>query len=117
MSKKKIFLMILVAVFTLHLFANTPVSLRKQSGHQTGSRTESVVSASIDQQVLTVSFSDATASSIVVYEESDPDTVLFSQTYAPAYSVQANLTALPAGDYVVEIHAFDEWWIGEFEIE
>ncbi len=117
MRKKNIILLILAAVFTLHLFANTPVPLRKQSGHQTGSRTEEVVTASINQQVLTVSFSDVTASSIVVYEESDPDNVLFSQTYTPAYSVQANLTTLPAGDYVVEIYAFNEWWIGEFEME
>lgn len=115
MRKKNIFLLILAVVFTLPLFASTPISLKKQSGHQTGSRTEQVVSASIDEHVLTVSFTDVTASSIVVYDATD--TVVFSQTYAPAYSVQANLTTLPAGDYVVEIYAFNVWWIGEFEIE
>ena len=105
-------------MFSLPLFAaEHEISLRVKVGPYTGSRSESVVSASIDQQVLTVSFSDVTASSVVVYEESDPDTVLFSQTYSPAYSVQANLTTLPTGDYVVEIYAFDEWWIGEFEID
>lgn len=109
--------MILAAVFTLPVFAHSQISLRKQSGHQTGSRTEQVVSASIDEQVLTVSFTDVTASSIVVYDATDPDTVLFSQNYAPAYSAQADLTSLPAGEYVVEIYAFDEWWIGDFEIE
>lgn len=117
MRKKNIFLLILAVVFTLPLFASTPISLKKQSGHQTGSRTEQVVSASIDEQVLTVSFTDVTASSIVVYDATDPDTVLFSQNYAPAYSAQADLTSLPAGEYVVEIYAFDEWWIGDFEIE
>lgn len=117
MRKKNIILLILAAVFTLHLFANTPVSLKKQSGHQTGSRTEEVVTASINQQVLTVSFSDVTASDILVYEESDPDTLLFSQTFTPAYSVEANLTTLPTGDYVVEIYAFGEWWTGSFYIE
>lgn len=115
MRKKNIFLLILAVVFTLPLFASTPISLKKQSGHQTGSRTEQVVSASIDEHVLTVSFTDVTASSIVVYDATD--TVVFSQTYSPAYSVQANLTTLPTGDYVVEIYAFNVWWIGEFEIE
>ena len=117
MNRKKIVIMLFAALFTLSLFAKDDIIVRKKAGHETGSRTEEVVTASINQQVLTVSFSDVTASSIVVYEESDPDTVLFSQTYAPAYSVQADLTTLPAGDYVVEIYAFDEWWIGEFEIE
>jgi hypothetical protein len=62
-----------------------------------------------------VSFTDVTASSIVVYDATD--TVVFSQNYTPAYSAQADLTSLPAGEYVVEIYAFDEWWIGDFEIE
>lgn len=117
MRKKNIILLILAVVFTLPVFAHSQISLRKQSGHQTGSRTEQVVSASIDEQVLTVSFTDVTASSIVVYDATDPDTVLFSQNYAPAYSAQADLTSLPAGDYVVEIYAFGYWWIGYFEIE
>lgn len=117
MRKKNIILLILAVVFTLPVFAHSQISLRKQSGHQTGSRTEQVVSASIDEQVLTVSFTDVTASSIVVYDATDPDTVLFSQNYAPAYSAQADLISLPAGDYVVEIYAFGYWWIGYFEIE
>lgn len=115
MRKKNIILLILAVVFTLPVFAHSQISLRKQSGHQTGSRTEQVVSASIDEQVLTVSFTDVTASSIVVYDATD--TVVFSQNYAPAYSAQADLTSLPAGEYVVEIYAFDEWWTGDFEIE
>lgn len=115
MRKKNIILLILAVVFTLPVFAHSQISLRKQSGHQTGSRTEQVVSASIDEQVLTVSFTDVTASSIVVYDATD--TVVFSRNYAPAYSAQADLTSLPEGEYVVEIYAFDEWWTGDFEIE
>lgn len=117
MNRKKIVIMLFAALFTLSLFAKDDIIVRKKAGHETGSRTEEVVTASINQQVLTVSFTDVTASSVVVYEESDPDTVLFSQTYAPAYTVQANLTTLPTGEYVVEIYAFDEWWTGDFEIE
>ena len=117
MNKKNYLLLLIAAIVTLPVFGSQHEIQVKKKGTQTGSRSEVVVNASIDQQVLTVSFTDVTASSVVVYEESDPDTVLFSQTYAPAYSVQADLTTLPAGDYVVEIYAFDEWWIGEFEIE
>lgn len=109
--------MILTSIIALPLFAGEQIALRMKPGSYTGSRSESAVSASIDEQVLTVSFTDVTASSIVVYDATDPDTVLFSQNYAPANSAQADLTSLPAGEYVVEIYAFDEWWIGDFEIE
>lgn len=115
--KKRIVLMILTSIIALPLFAGEQIALRMKPGSYTGSRSESAVSASIDEQVLTVSFTDVIASSIVVYDATDPDTVLFSQNYAPAYSAQADLTSLPAGEYVVEIYAFDEWWIGDFEIE
>lgn len=117
MRKKSIILLIMAAVLTLPLFASTPVSLKKKPGPNTGSRSEDVVTASIDEQLLTVSFSNATASSIVVYDATDHDAALFSQNYSPAYSAQADLTSLPAGDYVVEIYAFGYWWIGYFEIE
>lgn len=110
--------MLIAALFSLPLFAaEHEISLRVKSGHETGSRTEVIVNASINEQMLSVSFSDVTASSIVVYDATDPDTLLFTQNYSPAYSAQADLTSLPAGDYVVEIYAFDTWWAGEFEIE
>lgn len=117
MKKKNILLLLLAVIVTLPVFGSkNEIQVRKKGTH-TGSRTEVIVNASIEDQMLTVSFSDVTASSIVVYDATDPDTVLFSQNYAPAYSAQANLTSLPAGEYVVEIYAFDEWWIGDFEIE
>ena len=117
MKKRNYLLLLMAAIFSFPVFgAENEIQIRKKGTH-TGSRTEEVVSASINQQILTVSFSDVTASNIVVYEESDPETVVFSQNYTPAYSVQAYLTSLPTGDYLVEIYAFDEWWIGEFEIE
>lgn len=113
-----IFLLLAAVVLSIPLFANEhDIFLRKKPGHETGSRTEVIVTASIDEQLLTVSFSNATASSIVVYDATDHDAALFSQNYSPAYSAQADLTSLPAGDYVVEIYAFGYWWIGYFEIE
>lgn len=117
MSKKVIFSLLAALIVSLPIFgAENEIKLRKK-GTYTGSRTEVTVSATIDEEVLTVLFSDVTASSIAVYSASNPNTVLFTQNYAPAYSAQADLTSLPAGEYVVEIYAFDEWWTGDFEIE
>lgn len=80
------------------------------------SRSEiSTLTASIDEQVLTVLFSELTTSQIVVKDSAN--LTVFNQTYSPAYSAQADLTSLPAGEYVVEIYAFGEWWTGDFEIE
>ncbi|MBR4594021.1 MAG: DUF3244 domain-containing protein [Bacteroidaceae bacterium] len=118
MRKKNIFLLLVAVLVSLPFFAaENEIFLRKKPGHETGSRTSTTVTASIDGNLLNVSFSDLTASNIVVYEATNPDAMLFNQNYAPAYSAQANLSYLPSGDYVVEIYAFDEWWIGEFEIE
>lgn len=115
MKKKNILLLLLAVIVTLPVFGSkNEIQVRKKGTH-TGSRTEVIVNASIEDQMLTVSFSDVTASSIVVYDATD--TVVFSQNYTPAYSAQADLTSLPEGEYVVEIYAFDEWWTGDFEIE
>lgn len=119
MNKMKNFLLLLMATFvSFPLFAaENEIQLWKK-GTYTGSRTiECTINASLNEQILTVSFSDITASSIIVFEESAPESVLFYQVYSPAYSVQAVLTSLTPGDYVVEIYAFDEWWTGCFIIE
>jgi hypothetical protein len=117
MMKKNYFMLLLAAIVTLPVFGSrNTIQVRKKGSH-TGSRTEQVVNASINDLVLTVSFSDVTASGIVVYDATAPDSILFSQNYAPAYSAQANLNSLSAGEYTVDIYAFDEWWTGDFEIE
>lgn len=78
------------------------------------SETESVT-ASIDYQVLTVLFSQLTTSQIVVKDSAD--LTVFNQTYASAYSAQANLTSLSSGIYTLYIYAMGYWWYGQFEIE
>ena len=117
MMKKYYLMLLLAAIVTLPVFGSrNSINVRKKGTH-TGSRTEQVVTASINDLVLTVSFTDVTASSIVVYGAITPDSILFSQNYSPAYSAQANLNSLPTGEYTVDIFAFDEWWTGDFEIE
>ena len=73
------------------------------------------VTASIDGQVLTVQFSELTASQIVVRDSAD--NTVFDQAYVPAYSVQENLVSLSAGNYTLYIYALGYWWYGQFEIE
>ncbi|MBO6077394.1 MAG: DUF3244 domain-containing protein [Bacteroidaceae bacterium] len=72
------------------------------------------VTASIDDQVITVSFGEMTASQIVVTNSSDLQ--VFNQTYSPAFSVQANLSTLPSGSYTIHIYASGCWWYGYFDL-
>ena len=81
-----------------------------------GERSEpTTVTASIDDQVVTVSFSELTASQIVV--KNSVNLTVFNQTYVPAYSAQADLTSLAPGCYTLHIYAMGDWWYGHFEIE
>lgn len=73
------------------------------------------VTASIDDNVVTVLFSELTTSQIVVKDSAN--LTVFNQTYAPAYSAQADLTSLVSGYYTLYIYEMGDWWYGHFEIE
>jgi hypothetical protein len=77
-------------------------------------RSVTQVTASIDGQVVTVSFDELTASQIVVTNAANM--TVFNQTYVPAYSVQANLSSLPSGSYTLHIYAMGSWWYGVFNL-
>ena len=77
-------------------------------------RSVTQVTASIDGQVVTVSFDELTASQIVVTNAANM--TVFNQTYVPAYSVQANLSSLPSGSYTLHIYALGSWWYGVFNL-
>lgn len=68
------------------------------------------VTASIDDQVVTVSFSELTASQIVVTDSANQ--AVYNQTYPAAYSALADLSSLPAGNYTIHIYAYGYWWYG-----
>lgn len=72
------------------------------------------VTASIDGQVVTVSFSELAESQIVVTDSAE--LTVYNQTYAPAYSAQVNLCYLSSGSYTLHIYAFGIWWYGNFII-
>ncbi len=110
-----IFLMISVSMSAQH-----GIELKSGSvptpGEQTNPRSiECEVTASIDGQVITVSFSELTASQIVVKDSAS--LTVFNQTYSTAYSAQADLTSIVSGHYTLYIYAMGEWWYGVFELE
>ena len=74
------------------------------------------VTASLECQVLTIQFSELTSSQVIITDGLTNSTV-WSDSYNPSYSVQANLTSLPAGSYTLYIYAYGVWWHGAFAIE
>ena len=118
---KKGLLLLLFGMYALFANAVSPVIVVRgngtpSEGDQPDPRSiECEVTASIDSQVLTVLFSELTASQIVVKDSAD--LTVFNQTYASAYSAQANLTSLSSGIYTLFIYAMGYWWYGQFEIE
>ena len=76
---------------------------------------ECEVAASIDDKVVTVSFSELTASQIVVTDSAD--LTVFNQTYTPAYSAQADLSLLPSGNYTLYIYVQGYGLYGSFLLQ
>jgi len=119
MVKKQILLLLLSAIISLPLAAEDEIKLRVKTGNETGARTgfNGTINASIDEGVLTVSFSSQTSSRITIYSSDNSETMLYSNYYTSADSVQADLSSLTTGSYVVEIYAYGRWWIGYFVID
>ena len=120
MMKALKFFLVPLMLLPLSLSAKDDIPLGQDPvpppGEPTNPRSiEGEVTASIDDQVVTVSFCELTASQIVVTDSSD--LTVFNQTYSAAYSVQANLTTLPSGSYTLHVYALGSWWYGIFIIE
>ena len=116
---KKGLLLVLLSAFTFSTYAQH-IELKGSSVPEPGEPTEPrsiefEVTASIDCQVVTVSFSELAASQIVVTDSAE--LTVYNQTYAPAYSAQANLFSLPSGSYTLHIYAFGMWWYGDFTLQ
>ena len=117
---KKGLLFTIFYLFTISVSAQHSIELRSGSiqppYEPTDPRSiECEVTASIDGQVITVSFSELTASQIVVRDSAN--LIVFNQAYSSAYSAQADLTSLVSGYYTLYIYAMGDWWYGVFELE
>jgi hypothetical protein len=116
---KKGLLLMIACVFACATFARE-IELKSGSTPEPGEPTnprsiESEVTASIDDQVVTVSFSDLTTSQIIVTDSANQ--TVFNQTYSASYSVQADLLSIPLGNYTIYIYAYGYCWVGVFSIE
>lgn len=115
---RKTIFMILAVLFGQMVMADNNIHLVKDTpGLDPDDEPRSIteVTASIDEHVITVSFSELTESQIVVTDSANQ--TVFNQTYVPAYSVQANLSTLTAGIYTLYIYAMGDLWYGSFAIE
>ena len=113
-------LLFFLATISLTAVANDDIPLAQGSVPPGGEPTDprsitNVVTASIDGQVVTVSFSDLTTSQIVVTDSVNQ--TVFNQTYSAAYSAQADLSSLPSGNYTIHIYACEAWWYGYFVLQ
>ena len=112
-------LFIFLATISLSAVANDDIPLRQGTVPPEGEPTDprsitSEVTASIESQVITVLFSELTTSQIVVSDSSNQ--TVYNQTYSASYSVLADLTSLPTGNYTLHIYAYGEWWYGYFNL-
>lgn len=117
--KKVIILLAVMVVMGLSAFA-APRPIRvvqKPSEDSEAKKGRSIVilpTASIDGQVLTIEFSEATASQVTVKGQST-QVVVYNGAFT-SEQVVITLPSLPEGDYCLEIEQGDYVYIGEFEI-
>ena len=112
---KKVFMLLVLLCCTLSGFAEEkPIKIREKERPK--ERIPHVLpTASIDGQVLTIEFSEATASQITVISQGT-QVVVYNGSFTNDQIV-INLSALPDGEYQLEIEQGDNLYIGEFEIE
>lgn len=119
MKKMLITLMgVMFAGFSL-CAAPRPIHVVKKPADGKGKEGRSLVllptpTASIDSQVLTIEFSEATASQITVISQGT-QVVVYNGSFTNNQIV-VNLPALSDGEYQLEIEQGDNLYIGDFEI-
>lgn len=112
---KKVFMLLALLCCTLSGFAEkTPIELKKRK--QPHGRSEiHLPTASIDGQVLTIEFTEATTSQVTVKGQST-QVVVYNGAFT-SEQVVITLPSLPEGEYCLEIEQGDYVYIGEFDIE
>lgn len=116
---KKLFFVLISALLLTPEFINagTPIIIiggNIPPDEQNNPRSIGIVSASIEDCIITVSCSSQTESRIVVTDTND--SIVFDNSYESDYYFEANLSTLISGRYVLNIFAYGMWWVGEFEL-
>ena len=112
---KKLFLLVVLCLFAFSLYADKKSITLSPPKPRPGKSIVQTPTASIDGQVLTIEFSEATASQITVISQGT-QVVVYNGSFTNNQIV-INLPALSAGEYQLEIEQGDKLYIGEFEIE
>ena len=111
---KKVFMLLALLCCTLSGFAEkTPIQIEVLKRPQGRSEVQ-LPTASIDGQVLTISFVSSTNFEVSVVDASGA--VVYTGSYN-AQSAVITLPNLPCGDYELEIEDATHIYCGEFEIE
>lgn len=111
---KKVFMLLALLCCTLSGFAEeTPIKLEKKERPHERSGSEPPT-ASIDGQVLTISFVSSCTFEVSVVDASG--VVVYTNVYS-AQGAIITLPNLPVGDYELEIEDVEYLYSGEFEIE
>lgn len=111
---KKVFMLLVLLCCTLSGFAEkTPIQIEVLKRPQGRSEVQ-LPAASIDGQVLTISFVSSTNFEVSVVDASGA--VVYTGSYN-AQSTAITLPNLPCGDYELEIEDATHIYGGEFEIE
>lgn len=74
--------------------------------------------AILNGSVLTIGFPEATASQVIISDQST-NAVVYSDSFSSTLQIIIDLEDENIGDgnYVLRIYAFGKWWRGEFVIE
>ena len=111
---KKVFMFVVMLCCTLSGFAEkTPIQLTKKKDPHKRSVVQ-LPTASIDGQVLTISFVENCSFEVSVLDASG--VVVYTGAYS-AQGASITLPNLPVGDYELEIEDTAHIYSGEFEIE
>ena len=111
---KKVFMLAALLCCTLSGFAEkTPIKL-EEKGQPHGRSLVQFLTASIDGQVLTISFESSNSFKVSVMDASGA--VVYTNVYS-AQGAVITLPNLPAGDYTLEIEDSAHLYSGEFVIE
>ena len=114
-SMKKVFMFVVMLCCALSGFAEeTPIELKEKGGKPNERTGIQLPTASIDGQVLTISFVSNCDFEVSVVDE--VGVVVYTSTYN-AQGAIITLPNLPVGDYELEIEDVEYLYSGEFEIE
>ena len=117
---KKLFFILTSALLLIPEFINAgnPIIIIREGDtppdEQNNPRSIGIVTASIEDCIISIFCSSQTESRIVVTDTND--SIVFDNSYESNYYFEANLSSLISGRYVLNIFAYGMWWVGEFEL-